>query len=1083
MKPRTSRFQAWLFFLAVLLLAASAVSAAVKTDYTTLKKYISARMLSEAYLELMRCELMNKEEDPKLTKLRKDLLKPVREEAGKRVKVTPDDPAVCLILGDIEFQEGRFDASVGYLSRALQKKDDALSHYTFAKVLFAKGNVPQSFEQLEKALQIDPSSELLFDDFQFLYNAKNYGLASARRLTGKAGFTRRATPVAAERSAPQVPDNPFENDPTAPPDVPLPPEPQPEPDLLQTAQVPVAPPTGPATPNAASSPIDEEPPIGQGDDILPGETEPPPQITIATAPEVAAEDPERKKMKDAEYWFDQAKKKFADGKYEDAEATLKKAQAMFAGLPGRKELQAKIDEKKGIDQKYKFAVSLYQSEKYDLALPDILKAYEENPQKYAEAAFYLGKIYILGSNRDLKKARSYFEKFQSLPDVDPDLKRDVDWVMIGILTDDQQYQEAYDRFNHFLETESEYAKNQPSFWKLKYTLWSKIYTTEIMIGLGLFLGAFIIVFILMVAPALNLFISDPVKKATLALEAGQNEKAVRITEDALRRPNVPVQLQRQLLEIGIQAHYALKNYFKCQENARHLLTLFADNAIGWKYLAKAYLETNASSDEAITMYETIYKQDPSRTEFLPILSKFYRSQKQYTADAMEIMYACFQADPGNRENVTALADAYVQSKRMGDEVVVVLREALKSKPDGEGYRELLARNYSKKGMFAESAKECLQVLATNVNNMGIHVVYTTCMKKMNMLDEAVLQYEEFLRRHPGNPQLTEIVTGLRKELEQSTQAPDSLSGTDELSPFSDELLTEGLPPLAPETPLPNLGSDTDIEGFVEPPPEGFETGAIETPLPDFLKSSPPEQPTAASPRSIPRTPAAPAKKAGLKPMGLQDHELTGPDLPSMDLPAIPPADEPAGNVSTTMPPAGAPSVDDILSIPTLDPFAEHGLDGSELPDDLGLKPPEPVATSPAKSPAASASRPDAELEGAIAEAQQKAALKKWDEVVALLTPVFASKRSKETGLLLADAHLRMKKPALAREIIETLEFDRELMSDELKDLLYRVGTALEAAGDTNGALIIYDMICNVDINFRDTFDRSDKLYASLKKGK
>ncbi|HOY65690.1 MAG TPA: tetratricopeptide repeat protein [Candidatus Ozemobacteraceae bacterium] len=1081
MKPRTGRFQAWLLLLATLLWAVSAANAAVKPDYTTLKKYISARMLSEAYLELMRCELQNKEEDPKLTKLRKDLLKPVREEAGKRVKVTPDDPAVCLILGDVEFHEGRFDASVGYLSRALEKKDDALSHYTFAKVLFAKGNVPQSFEQLEKALQIDPSSELLFDDFQFLYNAKNYGLASARRLTGKAGFTRRATPVAGERSAPQMPENPFENDPTAPPDVPLPPEPQPEPDLLQTAQVPVTvslPATDPAT-----SPADGEPPIDQGDDILPDETEPPPQITIASAPEVAAEDPERKKMKDAEYWFDQAKKKFADGKYEDAEATLKKAQTMFAGLPGREELQAKIDEKKGIDQKYKFAVSLYQSEKYDLALPDILRAYEENPQKYAEATFYLGKIYILGSNRDLKKARTYFEKFQSLPDVDPDLKRDVDWVMIGILTDDQQYQEANERFNHFLETESEYAKNQPSFWKLKYTLWSKIYTTEIMIGLGLFLGAFLIVFILMVAPALNLFISDPVKKATLALEAGQNEKAVRISEDALRRPNVAVQLQRQLLEISIQAHYALKNYFKCQENARHLLTLFADNAIGWKYLAKAYLETNTASDEAITMYETIYKQDPSRTEFLPILSKFYRAQKQYTGDAMEIMYACFQADPANRENVTALADAYVQSKRMGDEVVVVLREALKTKPDGDGYRELLARNYSKKGMFAESAKECLQVLATNVNNMGIHVVYTTCMKKMNMLDEAVLQYEEFLRRHPGNPQLTEIVTGLRKELEQNTQAPESLSGTDELSPFSEELLTEGLPPLTPETELPSLPSDTDIEGFVEPPPEGFVTGDTATPLPDFLKPPSADQPATSSSgggaRSVPLAPTTPAKKARLEPMGLHDTDLIDTPLPAPEPPFSPATTTSADSGSGPTVPPGASAADDILSIPTLDPFAEHGLDGSDIPDDLGLTPPESVTTTATAAPP----KPDTELADAIAEARQKAAQKKWDEVVALLTPVFASKRSKEIGLLLADAHLRMKKPALAREIIETLEFDRELMSDELKDLLYRVGTALEASGDTSGALMLYDMICNVDINFRDTFDRSDKLYASLKKGK
>ncbi|HNW36780.1 MAG TPA: hypothetical protein PKM25_17710, partial [Candidatus Ozemobacteraceae bacterium] len=222
MSTRSSRFlPACLIVIAVM--CSLTAAAAITADYTSLKKYISARMLSEAYLELMRCELQNKDEDPKLTKLRKDLLKPVRAEAEKRLKITPDDPGTRIILGDIEFHEGRFDTSVEHLSKALERESGALAHYTFSKVLFAKGKLPQSFEQLEKALQIDPSSEILFDDFQFLYNAKNYGLASAKRLTGKAGFLRRATPVAGETSAPQVPENPFENDPTAPPDVPLPP--------------------------------------------------------------------------------------------------------------------------------------------------------------------------------------------------------------------------------------------------------------------------------------------------------------------------------------------------------------------------------------------------------------------------------------------------------------------------------------------------------------------------------------------------------------------------------------------------------------------------------------------------------------------------------------------------------------------------------------------------------------------------------------------------------------------------------------------------------------------------------------------
>jgi hypothetical protein len=54
------------------------------------------------------------------------------------------------------------------------------------------------------------------------------------------------------------------------------------------------------------------------------------------------------------------------------------------------------------------------------------------------------------------------------------------------------------------------------------------------------------------------------------------------------------------------------------------------------------------------------------------------------------------------------------------------------------------------------------------------------------------------------------------------------------------------------------------------------------------------------------------------------------------------------------------------------------------------------------------------------------------------------------------------------------------MGEDIKDVLYRTGVALEKAKLTDEALLIYDMICNVDINYKDAFDRSDKLY-NLKK--
>ncbi|RCK81093.1 MAG: putative Fe-S oxidoreductase [Candidatus Ozemobacter sibiricus] len=1097
--------------------ASSPAEGAPPADYSTLKKFLTARMYCEAYLELLNLELARKEEDPRLTKLKKELLPGTRKEAEKRARLNPDDSAVFTILADVEFQEGRLDEAMRRISTARQGNPNALTHHIFARILFQKGNINQAFDEMEKALQADPSSEVIFEDFQFLYNCKNYGVASAKRLGGGAGFPRRATPVASTGSTAVMPDNPFENDPTPPPDVVLPPEPTP-------GQEPVVAVKPPEPPRPVEPPLPDEP---DGGDAEPDDTEPfppeptpepsPPPIKVASPSRpTVAEDPEKKRMKEADYWFEQARRKFESGDVTTAEETLAKAEGIYPGLPGRAELKQKIEEKKAIEKEYQFAKTLYENEKYDLARPGIQKAYDSNPEKFAEATFYLGKIYILGSERDLKKARSYFEKFLANPNVNPDLKRDVEWVMIGLLTDDQDNEEAYRRFHEFEAKEPEYARNQRTYWRLKYTLWYRHYRTEIHIGLAVFAGATLLVFLLMVVPSLGIFVFDPLKRAQGAFENQHFEKAVSIAEDALRRGKHPIQIQRQLLEICIQSHFALRNFFKCQDHAKHLLNLFPDNPIAWKYLAKAYLETNDTSEEAVTLYETIYRQNPENKEYLPILARHYATHKVYTVETMEIMYAAFQTDPNDAANVLALAEAYVQNKRMGDEVIAVLEAALKHKPEQTEFRELLARNYAKKGMYAEAARECLAILKVNINNMGIHVVYTTSMKKMNMLDEAILQYEEFLQKHPGNAQLAEIITGLRKELEASHPGGrDPLAPLEDLSPFAEDLLVDGLGDLG-GGPLPTGAAQTDVEGFVEPPPEGFEPPDKPVPVPDFMKEggglapsggAPPAPAASAAPaRSTGPTPAPPASPPptvsdleALEAIPIMDPFADHPDAllePDGIGPQVPAGEPPAAPAGGAAGPVSKPKA--VPSVPSAPPAPASGASrsGPKAPrpepsaprDEDRPEPDQPsaAAPSPAESgarPAAggSAGKPAPVGEAEVAKARDLAKRGKWEEVVKLLTPVFASRRERAVGILLAEAYLKQRQPILAKEIVETLEFDRELMPEEVKDILYRVAVALEEAKQTEAALTLYDLICNVDINYRDAFDRSDRLYSQRKK--
>jgi tetratricopeptide (TPR) repeat protein len=389
---------------------------------------------------------------------------------------------------------------------------------------------------------------------------------------------------------------------------------------------------------------------------------------------------------------------------------------------------------------------------------------------------------------------------------------------------------------------------------------------------------------------------------------------------------------------------------------------------------------------------------------------------------------------------------------MGSEVITVLEEALRIEDRNE-FRELLARNYAKSGRYADASRECLMVLEENLNNMGIHVVYSSSMKKLNMLEEAIKQYEAFLQKSPGNEQLLEILNGLKKDAETKPFSQSSEPELPELSSFSDELPEPDLPePRFIEPGLPE--QDIDIENFVEPPPEGFnpESDNESVPLPDFLQEEQ-QEPQAAEPAVSEH----------------QDSELADLAIDPSDLDELDPF-----------------ATSDSL----FDEFAE------ELPEELGgpAKQQEvqnsnlvdnslSASTSeiPRPQPASHSNNDQVSADHDLTKAKELAAQKKYAEVIQILNPIYASERNKEVGLLLADALIESKEPVMAMEIIETLDIDPELMSEAIKDILYRTGMALETNKKIDEALRMYDMICNVDINYKDAFDRSDKLY-SRKKG-
>ncbi len=409
---------------------------------------------------------------------------------------------------------------------------------------------------------------------------------------------------------------------------------------------------------------------------------------------------------------------------------------------------------------------------------------------------------------------------------------------------------------------------------------------------------------------------------------------------------------------------------------------------------------------------------------------------------MEILQDYLRDKPDDTEAIVALADGYVANRTMNEEIIPLLESAIKIKDKLE-YRELLARTFSKCSMYEEAARECVNVLNRSINNVGIHVVYTSSMKKLKQVPKAIAQYKEFISNNPGNNQLVEILNGLKKEVGDTTT------------------VVEEVPSIFDSLGMPGMEDEEEEEQVQDIPSEP------QTPVPDFLAKS--EEPIDNTPAVAPSN-TIPTKIEGVGTVDLPDNIQTmnpfadegeDPLFDGFDTDELP---EELGG--TSRPPVEtAKSLDSLI-----DNF--NNTTGKEYNEDLA-----PIRNL---APNAAPKTGTLELAEKIEKAKDLAVTRQWDRVIELLSPEFASVRNKDAGMLLVDAWLGNNKPEMALEIIQTLDIDPEMMSDDVKDVFYRTAVALEVNKNYSQALKLYDIICNADINFRDAFDRSDRLYVKMK---
>ncbi len=70
---------------------------------------------------------------------------------------------------------------------------------------------------------------------------------------------------------------------------------------------------------------------------------------------------------------------------------------------------------------------------------------------------------------------------------------------------------------------------------------------------------------------------------------------------------------------------------------------------------------------------------------------------------------------------------------------------------------------------------------------------------------------------------------------------------------------------------------------------------------------------------------------------------------------------------------------------------------------------------------------------------------------------------------------------LAYEQYKLVRYDQEMMPDMIKELTYNMARAFEEKGKFKEALEIYNIICKVDIGFKDVFDKFDELHSYVSK--
>ncbi|OQA77353.1 MAG: tetratricopeptide repeat protein [bacterium ADurb.Bin243] len=87
----------------------------------------------------------------------------------------------------------------------------------------------------------------------------------------------------------------------------------------------------------------------------------------------------------------------------------------------------------------------------------------------------------------------------------------------------------------------------------------------------------------------------------------------------------------------------------------------------------------------------------------------------------------------------------------------------------------------------------------------------------------------------------------------------------------------------------------------------------------------------------------------------------------------------------------------------------------------------------------------------------------------------------ESYKFLVTCYLRKGLLDLAYEQYKLVRYDQEMMPEDVKELTYNLARAFEEKGKFKESLEVYNIICKVDIGYKDVFDKFEELHAYISK--